>query len=270
MIFQNFGFNQNYPPAAPASQWTPAQLTGLKYYFTAGAGLTLVGDRVSSWTDQVNSVVLTATVSSSAYWPKYISSDSSVNNKPSLYFNSGSETTNRLQNLITSSGVSTTDDFTVIGIIAPVTNSVGGFQVYGGIGTSAAAPNNYEQVMETNIPGVNNTFITYVFSGGSATNPSSGVAINNGVANYHIVAYDSSAGTVYQYANSTTAATTTTGRAVNPTKSALKIIAGDYSDGSNIGGIPYRNGKIMELIYLTSIPSAQELSDLNDYVNNYY
>ena len=249
-----------------APTWTPADFAGLKYYFTAGAGITLSGDYVTTWTDQVSSVALTATTANNSYRPLYSASVSIANNKPALYFTNTGAPYQRLQNLLTSTGIANSDDFTVIGIIIPTTSGVANYQVYGGTGAGGV---NYETAMETANPTVADEFAVYVSPGGSPSTIQSGVAINSGVPNWHAVTYKSSNGEVKQYVNSTTAATTTT-KATNPGKSQLKLIAGDYSDGSNIGDIGLKNGWIMELIYLTAIPTPTELTNLNNYVSTYY
>jgi hypothetical protein len=254
MIFQNFGFNRQAVAApAPAPTWTPADFAGLKYYFTAGAGVTLVSNRVSKWTDQVSGSEMTATVSSSAYWPQYVSSEPLANNKPALYFSSGSSRTNeRLQRLISSTGIAASDDLTVIGIIIPSSSYDSQYQIYGGIGVNNTA--NYENAMWIASPSVNGQWGRY--AGPVNGNASTGVSVTKNAVSWHAVVYDSSAGTITQYVNSSTAAQTTTGAAVNPTKSTLKLIAGDYSDGGNVGGLGIINGKILELIYLTAIPTC--------------
>jgi hypothetical protein len=250
-----------------APTWTPADFAGLKYYFTAGAGITLSGDYVTTWTDQVSSVALTATTANNSYRPLYSASVSIANNKPALYFTNTGAPYQRLQNQINGTGIASTDDLTVIGIIIPTTNANTNFQVYGGFGVSSVT--NYETAMEVGNPTVSNEFAVYVLPGTGAQTIQSGVAINSGVPNWHAVTYKSSNGEVKQYVNSTTAATTTT-KATNPNKSNLKIIAGDYSDGGNGGGIPLINGWIMELIYLTAVPTPTELTNLDNYVSTYY
>jgi hypothetical protein len=80
----NIFMSQSVAPPAPT--WTPADFVGLKYYFTAGAGITLSGDYVTTWTDQVSSVALTATTANNSYRPLYSASVSIANNKPALYF----------------------------------------------------------------------------------------------------------------------------------------------------------------------------------------
>jgi len=272
MIFQNFGFNrQEVKAVAPVTAWTPADLTGLKYYFTAGAGVTLVSDRVSKWTDQVSGSEMTATVSSSAYWPQYVSSEPLANNKPALYFSSGSSRTNeRLQSIISSTGIAASDDLTVIAIIIPSSSYDAQYQIYGGIGSNTSGAN-YENAMWIASPSISGEWGRYNFQAGSANgNVSTGVSVTKDAVSWHAVVYDSSAGTITQYVNSSTAAETTTGAAVNPTKSTLKLIAGDYSDGSDIGGIGIINGKILELIYTTAVPTTTELDNLTTYVNSYY
>jgi hypothetical protein len=264
----NIFMSQSVAPPAPT--WTPADFAGLKYYFTAGAGITLVSDRVSKWTDQVSGSEMTATVSSSAYWPQYVSSEPLANNKPALYFSSGSSRTNeRLQSLISSTGIAASDDLTVIAIIIPSSSYDSQYQIYGGMGVNNTA--NYENAMWIATPSVNGEWGRYNFQAGSANgNVSTGVSVTKDAVSWHAVVYDSSAGTITQYVNSSTAAETTTGAAVNPTKSTLKLIAGDYSDGSDIGGIGIINGKILELIYLTAIPTPTELTNLDNYVSTYY
>jgi len=268
MIFQNFGFNQNYPKAvAPVSTWTPADFTNIKYWFTAGAGLTISGSWANGWTDQISSVTMTTgSAAAGRTAPLYIASSSEMNNQPVLLFNSGSITTNRLQ-VEVSTGIASTDDLTVIGIFKPKQNSNGDYQVYGGIGVNTTA--NYETAMYLNSPGNNNKVGVYVFGGGVATDSRFATTYSE-VPTWHAVTYDSSAGTIEQYLNSTTPGITVTGKAVNPTKSNFKLIAGDYSDGSNIGIVPPRNLLLAELIYIKAIPSSQEFSDLATYVTTKY
>jgi hypothetical protein len=247
-----------------APTWTPADFAGLKYYFTAGAGITLSGDYVTTWTDQVSSVALTATTANNSYRPLYSASVSIANNKPALYFTNTGAPYQRLQNLVTSTGIANSADFSIVGIMIPTTSGVANYQIYGGIG---AGGNNFENAMQTSNPTVADQFATYL--GASPGNSRTGVTNNSGVANWHAVTYKASNGEVKQYANSTTAAVTTS-RSSNAAKSSIKIIAGDYSDGSDIGGIGLRNGWIMELIYLTAIPTPTELTNLDNYVSTYY
>jgi len=254
-----------------SSTWTPAQLNNLKYYFTAGAGTTLVSGRVSEWTDQVSGVKMTATVSSSAYWPQYVSSEPLANNKPALYFNSGSSRTNeRLQSIVTASGLIPEDNLTVIAIIIPNSSYDSQYQIYGGIGANTSG-NNYETAMWIATPSVNGEWGSYNWqtAGPANGNASSGVSVTKNIASWHAVAYNSATGSIIQYVNSSVSASTATGK-VNPTKSTLKLIAGDYSDGSDGGGLGIINGKILELIYTSQIPSTTEFNNLTTYVNTYY
>lgn len=271
MPFQNFGFNQNYPKvgaAPPPPSWTPADFNNLKYYFTAGAGLTLSGSWANGWTDQVSSVTMTTgSAAAGRTAPLYVAS-SAMNGQPALLFNSGSITTNRLQVEI-STGISSSNDLTVIGILKPKQNSLGDYQIYGGIGVNTVFSANYETAMYVNSPGNNNKFGVYVFAGGTATDSALSTTYSE-VPTWHAVTYNSAAGTIEQYLNSTTAAVTITGKAINPTKSTFKLIAGNYSDGSDVGLTAPPDLLLAELIYITGIPTSQEFSDLATYVTTKY
>lgn len=270
MPFQNFGFNQNYPKvaAAPPSGWTPADFNNLKYWFTAGAGLTLSGSWANAWTDQVSSVTMTTgSAAAGRTAPLYVAS-SAMNGQPALLFNSGSISTNRLQVEI-STGIAASNDLTVIGILKPKQNSLGDYQIYGGIGVNTVFSSNYETAMYLNSPGNNNKFGVYVFAGGQATDSPFSTTYSE-IPTWHAVTYNSAAGTIEQYLNSTTPSITVTGKATNPTKSTFKLIAGDYSDGSDFGIVPPRDLLLAELIYITGIPTSQEFSDLASYVTTKY
>lgn len=74
--------NTPTPTPSPAA-WSPANLTGAYIWLDASDGITTSGGLVTSWTDKITSLVFNSTTTGQF---TYNATDSSFNNKPTLYW----------------------------------------------------------------------------------------------------------------------------------------------------------------------------------------
>jgi hypothetical protein len=138
--------------------WTPAQATDSRYWWRADLGVTLSGSSVTSWSDQIVGHTLTP---GSGTAPKFLSADTTMNNKPAINF--GTVNTSEILNNTTE--ISAGSNGTMFWfVISTNPNNNGGNQVIGG-GKGLRGVDGREMVIQTNFPNIAavNTFSTYTF-----------------------------------------------------------------------------------------------------------
>lgn len=211
--------------------WTPADATGIQYWWRADQGITLgTGNDVTQWDDIISGHSLIVYNNE----PQFVSSTTGMNNQPSINF--GTTATNEV--LANTTEVAFGGSAFFFFVIDTTTNGNGGFQIIGG-GKGALGAAGWEMVVETNHPSFTNSFTTYTFRVG----PSSGDTTNTGVSvsaperSWVGLGYEDAVGTSF-WRNGSETVVGTGGN--DPTTLAMSI--GNYGTG---GGLPYY-GRIME------------------------
>jgi hypothetical protein len=249
--------------AAP-SLWTPADLSNLYIWWSADTGITTSGTNVTSWVSKAGVISRTLTQVAGTTATVYNSSDSSFNNKPTVTFPSNKN--GCLSFYDTNSGLANDASLTVsVCFIMSPEAPTSGYALMGGFTSTGGAYG--ELVPATSVTGNPGYYSTYVFTGGQRATDTLMV---NGGAQFIISDYSNTDLKIYP--NSTTAyeAGTTSLAAAGLSNCVWSL--GGYGDsgGGFFGGAGY-SGKIMEMIITTGTRwTAQDLSDLSNYVNTYY
>jgi len=261
MIITPFAFMAEQ--AAPA--WTPADFTGLKYWYRADSGLTLSGTDVQAWAVASGSAYTLEDQTSTA--PTYVSSYAGWNNREAIEFNNG-VTTDALQSL-TRYSVGTSDYHFVWWIAEAPSNASGGYQIIGGdFGPDGGSQ---EFVLESNNPSSNNAWTTYnlqIEVAGASEDLAIGGAISS-FKGWTGIAVDNSTKNGYVWVNGTETSIWTGGLygwADGTRGSGAGLIVGNYGIGQSLGF----KGHIFEVGVLTSKPTATEITNMETYINTYY
>jgi hypothetical protein len=244
------------PPAA----WTPADATNIEYFWRGDSGLTYDGsNNVSSWVDSVNGLELTPGAGTS---PKYVASETSVNNQPVVNF--GTVNTSEILNNTTEQPIAANTSFFFFFVHSTTTNANGGYQIIGGAkGTLGAG--GHEFLIETNHPSYANSYTTYTYnvgnSGGVTTN--TGVSISAPEISWVGLGYNSTSGDVTFYRNGSS--TSIVNGSTDPDELAMCL--GNYVGG----GLPYY-GKVAEWGFIkgSAYWDGSEGTDFATYVNTRY
>jgi hypothetical protein len=249
--------------AAPFT-WTPEDLTGLKYWFRADEGITLSGTDVISWTPKVGSLTLEDQTSSA---PVFVSSYAGWNNRAAIKFNDG---VNNDALIATSRYTVSSTDYHFIWFIAEAnSNANGGFQILGGDGGPDAA--NQEYVLMANTDTNNNAWSTYNFDielNGGSTDSNVGGAISS-FKGWAGVAVNNSNKNAFMWRNGTEISTWTSGLygwADGTEGIGAGLTVGNYGLAETLGF----KGHVFEVGVMTSKPTAQEIADMQTYINTYY
>jgi len=251
MIITPFAFYQQ----VTAGGWDPSQLTNALYWWNTGAGVVESGGAIVSWTDQITGRTLTTSPVGSGM--TYTATDSAVNNQPSLY-NDG--TNNVLQGTFTGD-VTNGDVYTMIFIGKPDVVGAASYAIWGGNPSTAGAAAELAPYISSpdgaDQPGY------YRFGYGSGrTNITT--ARNQGELTFHIAAFDTPTGNLYQYYNSTVP--------VQSSNFGVSAVDRDpflFAVGGYTSALQYQ-GKIMETIVMKAIPTEDELHLLNAYIQTKY
>jgi len=241
-----------------AAAWTPASLTGIQYWWNTGYGINQTGSALASWTDQISGSVLTTNAGTAMV---YTAADANVNNQPSVYQNGTYATVSN--GGITNLSIAGTDDYSIIFIGKPEALGSAVYAIWGGETSTSAAASELAPYTSSpdgaNVPGFYR-FLYPAFAG-VRTNTATTAGIN---VVFHAICYKNSTATITQYYNSTTANTTTTGAGSNIDRVPFRFEIGGYTNSLQF------KGRIMEAIITKSVPTTQELTDLNTYVQNKY
>ena len=241
---------------ASGDVWTPADATGIKYWWRADSGVTLSGTDVTAWEDQIAGHTLTPSATS----PKFVASDTSMNNQPAIEF--GSVDTSEV--LANTTEVAAGGEGFAWFVISTTTNADGGFQIIGGFkGLLGAA--GHEMVIETNNPSYSNSFTTYTYevgpSGGDETN--TGVSVSAPEKSWVGIGHDNATGQNYFYRNGTSYLIGVGGD--NP--DTLAFCVGNYGTG---GGLEYY-GNVLECGWLSrEYWTAPDAAQFSAYVSTRY
>ena len=252
-MFTPFAFIKS---AAVVSTWTPADLTNVLYWWYTGAGVTTSGTGVTAWEDQITS----RTLSVEAGTPMiYNAADSQFNNLPSIY-NSGSNAT--LSNASLTGDIASGDPFTQIWIGKPNTVGSATYAIWGGETSTGAAASELAPYTSgpdaADVPG----YYRFAYDGSGRTNTTA--VTSGGSLIYHIVAVDTPNGVISQYWNSTTVNQSSTLSFNSADRVPFRWEIGGYTNALKYQGF------ILECIVMKALPTAQELSDINTYVQNTY
>lgn len=259
MSFIPFGFYRG------GEVWTPEQLTGLDYYWKSDYGVTQTSNLVTQWDSKVGSLSLTNTGGTTR--PDYESSVSAWNNQPAIKFNDGSVT----EYLSAGSRISvSTSDYPFVWWIAEVnSNASGGYQIIGG--DAGPDSSNQEWVLETNHPSAANQWSEYNYyieqSGGHDAPGCCGAI--SAFKGWVGLASDNSNKDGYYYKNGVVNSTWisgTYGWGDGTRGSGIDLVVGNYGAGQTLGF----KGRIFEMGFQTTEPTADEISKMETYINTYY
>jgi hypothetical protein len=249
---------------APAA-WSPADLSNLHCWWRADTGITTSGTNVTSWASKAGTVSRTLTQEVGTTNSVYNSSNSSFNNKATVLFPSNFN--GGLGFYDTSSGLNGTSNATVAVcfIMSPLTATASGYKLMGGFTSTGGSF--AELSPGVSFPTGANEYGAYVFNGGQRP---SGVSVTNGPPAQFLIA-DLSNENLKIYPNSTTAVDEGTVSVNGNGFSTCQWSLGGYTqNGSFFGGAGFY-GEIMEMIVTSgSRWTAQDLSDLSNYVSTYY
>ena len=244
---------------AGPNYWFPTDLTNLTHYWKSDSGISLSGTDVTSWTDTIASETLTTWNTTTQ--PAYNATDASFNNQPTVEFDG---VTDGLAKVITS-GYGSTDDLTFIAIHAPAVTADTTYRMVGGDGVGGM-----EMLLNSALPGAANTFGMYHFGmGGSTGAVSTGVTYASQNVVVQITSLDQSTGTIYQYVDSSTPSTTTTGKNSTIAKGTWQFMIGGYGNAVSTQALFYP-GKIMEFMAVKGVPTTEEIDNLVSYKNRVY
>ena len=244
-----------YAGPVPPS-WTPADLTDITYWWNTGYGIVESGGALSTWTDQINGKVLTSYAGTAM---TYTAADANVNNQPSVYQNGTYATI--YNSSITPVVIGGTDDYSIIFIGKPETVGSAAYAIWGGNTSTGAAASELAPYISSpdgaDVPG----YYRFGYTGNGRTNTATTAGTS---VVFHAVSYKNSTQTLTQYYNTTTANTTTTSAGSPIDRDPFLFEIGGYSNSIRF------KGRILEAIVLKSVPTTQELTDLNTYVQNKY
>lgn len=238
--------------------FTPADLTGIQYWWNTGFGINQTGSALVSWTDQISGSVLTSYAGTAM---TYTAADANVNNQPSVYNNStyASVFNGNITNLV----IGGTDDYSIIFIGKPETIGSATYAIWGGNTSTGGASSELAPYISSpdgaDVPG----FYRFLYPAFAGIRTNTSTTAGTSVV-FHAICYQNSTQTITQYYNTTTPNTTTTGAGSNIDRVPFRFEIGGYTNS-----IRYK-GRIMEAIILKAVPTTQELTDLNTYVQNKY
>lgn len=251
MIITPFAFYKQV-----AAGWTPAELTDILYWFNTGQGVTESGGVVSAWTDAISGRTLSVGAGTGM---TYTATDSVVNNQPSIY-NDGTKAT--LVNTSLTGDVTNGDVYTQIWIGKPDVVGSNTYAIWGGNTSTAAASCELAPYISSpdaaDVPG----YYRFAIGGAGRTNITG--TTNNGELAFHIEAFDTPNGIIYQYWNSTTPLQSTNWGVSSVDRDPFRFEIGGYSNALQF------KGRIMECIVMKAIPTEEELQLLNAYIQTKY
>jgi hypothetical protein len=244
---------------APAL-WTPADLSNLYVWWRADEGITTSGTNVTSWTSKAGVISRTLTQEGGTTNSVYNSSNSSFNNKATVLF--PSNLNGVLGYYDTSSGLGgQTTTLSVCFIMSPLGLPAGGYRMLGGFASTGGSF--MEFMPAVSVPSSADQYSGYFFTGGQQT---SGVSATNGPPAQFMIA-DLSNQDLKIYPNSTTPVNIGFLSVAATGFTTCQWALGGYIGGGGLGFY----GEIMEMIVTTGTRwTAQDVSDLSNYVNTYY
>jgi hypothetical protein len=257
-------------PQGAYPTWSPADLPGIVYWFKSDAGLSLSGAVVNGWRDQISGSATYASGWGSLVGPTYVSTDASVNGYPVIQFNSGSTTNQALYFNVNSSPWITYSDFTVMMIYAPFTQTNADAVVGGVVGPDPGAGGDLQlALMNRSTIGVYEYSLFYFDVGTAGTYAQSGVGTTTNTWALHASSYNwispSTNAEVYQWVNGTPV-TGLSGLDANVAKDNLTFSVGAYTSA----GANFWKGKVLEIMYLNTVPSSTEFNSLSWYCKTKY
>lgn len=263
-VFTPFAFIKSETAIVPVA-WTPADLPGVEMWFKASDNVTLSGTDVLTWTDKINSYVL-----NSSYWggiTKITQNSAWVGGNNQAFMEFGlSGTAQGLASVFTTT-LTSTDDVSVISIIAPLnpTTSVNSYVMNSGLTTNGV--NGFEMMHTTKNPtSGDNVWGSYNYQGGGVGAKSTGVTTVNSQVTVFATVFDDSTNTLVAYVDSTSAISNGSGAGSNRTKTSLKVGIGDY-DGT---GAFFGQARLAELIVTKNTLTTGDVQNLLDYRDSLY
>ena len=249
---------------APAL-WTPEDLSNLYCWWRADTGITTSGTNVTSWASKAGVISRTLSQRAGTTATVYNSSNSSFNNKATVLF--PSNTNGCLGFNDSNSGLpgNNTQTVSVCIIFSPQTSPATGYRLMGGFASTGGTF--AELVPTVSVPSSANKYSTYVFTGGQKTTD---ITVTNGGSQFIISDYSNT--NLIIYPNSTTGVDVGSAALAAPGLSTCVWSLGGYAEGVNsfFGGAGFY-GEIMEMIITSgSRWTAQDVSDLSNYVSTYY
>jgi hypothetical protein len=265
-MFTPFAFIKSTAVAPPPITWTPADLSNLHVWWRADTGITTSGTNVTSWASKAGVISRTLTQEVGTSNTVYNSSNSSFNNKATVLFPSNFN--GGLGFTDTNSGLNGTSNATVAVcfIMSPLTATApAAYRLMGGFTSTGGAF--AELSPGVSFPSAANQYGSYVFTGGQQ---GSGVQVVNGPPAQFLIA-DLSNTNLKIYPNSTTAVDKGSVGVAGTGFSTCQWSLGGYTQGGSIFGGAGFYGEIMEMIVTSGTRwTAQDLSDLANYVSVYY
>jgi hypothetical protein len=248
-----------------AFTFTPEDLTGLKYWWRADTGITTSGGNVIQWNSKFGSLTLEDLTSQP---PPFVSSYAGWNNRAAIKFNDGA--TN--QGLTATSRFSVTNtDYLFIWFIAEAnSNASGNFQILGGDGGPDALAQEYVLMSNTDV--TNNAWSVYSFDlrqlgGNTSQNIAGAISAFKG---WNGVAVDNSNKDGFTWRNGTEISVWTSGfygwGDGSKNANGVRLTVGNYGPAESIGF----KGHVLEVGVMTSKPTAQEIANMEQYINTYY
>jgi hypothetical protein len=263
MYYGGVEVNPGTTQTAPPSVWTPEDLSNLYIWWRADTGITTSGTNVTSWASKAGVISRTLTQEVGTSNTVYNSSNSSFNNKATVLF--PSDFNGGLGLTDSSSGLGANNStIAICFIMSPQTSEASGYKLMGGLtstgGTFA------ELVPGVSFPSAPNKYGAYVFTGGQFGTDTS---VTNGGAQFLIA--DISNRDLVVYPNSTTPNGFGDVGVAAAGFSTCQWSLGGYTQGGSIFSGAGFYGEIMEMIVTSgSRWTAQDLSDLSNYVSTYY
>lgn len=236
--------------------WTPADFTNVQYWWTADAGVTESGGNVTAWTDQINSLVLTAVNN------PQLTTSATLNGQNVIAFNG----TNNYAYSTTSPAALSGADVTILGVYN--LQGAGSSGTFMGVNeVTGAGGRLWVDTLSGN---------TRIFSDQMPSSPAAGVNIESPLttgAKAIKLRYDSSAGDGYYAIDTLTESTFATGGTTGTTwrvNATVAMGATITSTGGSVFGGRYVPVEVAEEVFIYGTPSASEMTDWKTYVNNKY
>ena len=240
---------------------TPASLPNVLYWFTSDRGVTTSGSNIIQWTDQISGS-LTLELSGSINAPKYNVSDPTVNNEPSIEFNTGVTKGQGLYKYLTASPFTTASSVTILEAIIPSASANNELQVSSGL----VGGGNAQLIMangQTDILGYDTYYYSFSNPGGAAGQGSSDTLIPYGTLIWRAIIYDGTS-TLKVYFNNASSPDINTFPGLNKMRPEVALGFGVYSPA----GDDYSAGKIVDFAVINGVLSQDELQSYADYITN--
>ena len=241
-----------------SSSFTPADFTGVQYWWTADAGITESGGAVSVWRDQINNFDM---VQATGANQPALTTSATLNGENVISFNG---TTDYLYT--TSAPASWTTDLTILSVVNLIDTKTGG--TFMGAVVIASGTRLWLDTVGGNIRSYNQSL---PIVGGAASNFESPATTG---AKALKIRYDGTAGdgfyaidTLTETSYGTGGDTGTTTMSINST---IAIGATLNNNGGTVFGSRYVEVEAAEQVWINGTPSLTEMNSWKTYVNNKY